>query len=85
MMNSRRLWATVALCLLVCLVMAFFVEQAQAAETTKGDKDLAKKRGISDSLANTKGKTEDDRMPSKFQMGIGIGSIFVAFIVVKFF
>lgn len=47
--------------------------------------DMASRQGIGGSLASgSKENKDDSRTPSKLQMGVGIGSCFVAFIVIKY-
>jgi hypothetical protein len=85
-MNVKKLLAAIALCAIVALFGGVLVESAhaqndsQAAKTV--DKDVATRRGVNDSLA--KGKiAEEGAGPNKTQMAIGIGSVVVMIIVVK--
>ena len=87
MMDAKRIFALCALLLIFCLAMGTFVELADAQQTgkkTQGlDKKLATKRGISDSLASGKDDEDTGDGPSRLQIGVGLGSFVVAYIVVK--
>lgn len=50
--------------------------------TTSADKNIAQKRGVSGALQTTKPEDESDG-PTKLQMAIGVGSIFVMIAVLK--
>ncbi|PCJ65038.1 MAG: hypothetical protein COA73_03155 [Candidatus Hydrogenedentota bacterium] len=83
-MNSKIIMAVV-LCVMLCVAMGAMSTEAfaQDSNATKAvDKDLANKRGISASLASGADDEESDG-PTKMQMGLGVGSIFVMIIVVK--
>lgn len=86
-MDSRKLVRIVAFAALLCFVLAVAVEIADAAAAekpavkTKGDASLAQKKGIAGSLG--KKELDESKKPSPLQMGIGIGSVFVAFAVIK--
>ncbi len=83
-MDSRKLVRYVAFAALMCFVLALAVEYAEAAAAkapTKGDAALAQKKGISGSLGNK--KTDESKKATPLQMGIGIGSVFVAIAVIK--
>lgn len=71
-MTKKPLLMTFALCVAVCLVLAVFVDLADAQGRSGIDKKEAEKKG-----------DKDSERPSKLQMGLGIGSIFVMIAVVK--
>ncbi|HUW61195.1 MAG TPA: hypothetical protein VMZ06_09325 [Candidatus Bathyarchaeia archaeon] len=77
-MGSRSVVRVAAFVALLCFVLALAVEYADAA---KGDQALAQKKGIAGSLGTK--KTDDSKKATKLQMMIGIGSVFVAFAVIK--
>ncbi|MDQ1258160.1 MAG: hypothetical protein QG656_2769 [Candidatus Hydrogenedentes bacterium] len=85
-MQRKRWVAALALCALLCLTILTFVDQAWAEKdgTSNLDKDMATKRGVSDSLASTEDKGDGKPTGASVpQMMIGIGSIFVMIAVVK--
>lgn len=87
-MNTRRLLALLGICAILCLSVALFTGEASAQDsssTKKMDQGKAQKRGVSGAL-ETRGDDdeEDDGRPSKLQMGVGIGSFFVMFAVMKY-
>ncbi len=78
----KRIVAALALCLFAGFATATFVDVASAAEkkSTKAmDKNKATKRGVKGALAESK----DKEGPSSLQIGVGVGSVFVAYAVVK--
>ena len=82
-MNWKKWAACLVLLAMVGVMILLVAEQAQAAKSTSGmDKELAGKRGVSDSLASPE-KKDDDKSPSKLQMFLGVASIFVMIAVVK--
>ncbi|MCX5769240.1 MAG: hypothetical protein NTZ09_03035 [Candidatus Hydrogenedentes bacterium] len=87
-MDTRRAVRIAALVVLLCFVLALAVEYADAAPAkagkavkAKGDQSLAQKKGISGSLGTK--KTDETKKATKLQMMIGVGSVFVAFAVIK--
>lgn len=101
LMNSKRVYAVVALTVVLCLSMMFFVDLVAAQDSEsksakKSDQSTASKQGVKQSLETpTKAvkrgadgriieDEEDSGRPSKLQMGIGFGSVFVMIAVVKF-
>lgn len=87
-MHAKRVLALCALVGIFCLATGTFVELVDAQKDTKQvqglDKGLATKRGISDSLTTkTKSEEEESTHPTRLQMGVGVGSFVVAYIVVK--
>ncbi len=85
-MKKKPLLITFAVCVALCLMLTVFVEPADAQDsdsTKKIDKKSAQKRGVSQSLADGKDKKKDGDGPTKLQMGLGIGSVFVMIAVVK--
>lgn len=98
-MNSKRVCVVVALAVILCFSMMFFVEQAAAQDSEsksakKSDQSTASKKGVAESLETpTKVRRgpdgrvlvdEEDDGVTKLQMVIGFGSIFVMLAVVKF-
>jgi len=77
-MNRKRLVLALMLCVLLCLIMAGAAEQARAAT---GDQDLASKTGTD--IFKRK-KDPEKKGASKLQMGVGIGSVIVMVIVMKY-
>jgi hypothetical protein len=84
-MDTRRAVRIAALVVLLCFVLALAVEYADAAPAkagkAKGDQSLAQKKGIAGSLGTK--KTDETKKATKLQMMIGVGSLFVAFAVIK--
>ena len=85
-MTIQKVLAILGLCAMACLAVGIFVDNAHAQGDSKAtkrvDKGIANKRGVSDSL-KTVNKDEAPKRATPVQMAIGIGSCFVAFIVVK--
>lgn len=75
-MNRPKLAKMAALVVLLCFTLALVTEYVEAA---KGDQAIAQKQGI----ALGEKKTDESKKPSKLQMAIGVGSLFVAFAVIK--
>lgn len=87
-MHAKRVLALCALVGIFGLATGTFVELVDAQKDTKQvqglDKGLATKKGISDSLTTkTKSEEEESTRPTRLQMGVGVGSFVVAYIVVK--
>lgn len=87
-MNVKRLLAIGALVGIFGLASGTFVELAHAQTDSKKvqglDKGLATKKGISESLSTKKGEEEEEGGgTTRLQMGVGIGSFAVAYMVVK--
>lgn len=83
-MTRKKLLAVLTLCAMMLLMVGLTSEAAYAqdsAATKSVDKNVANRRGVSDSLA--KKKEDDGKGPNKTQMAVGIGSIFVMIIVMK--
>ena len=84
-MDARRAVRIAALCIALAVVMCLVVNQAYAAKGvgggTGGDKSLASKTGMG-ALDGAKKETTG-KSPSKAQMMIGVGSLVVAIIVIK--
>ena len=84
-MNREKLLAVFTLCALMFCFFGLTMEAAHAqdnAATKSVDKNIANRRGVSDSLAKPK-KGEKGDGPTTTQKAIGIGSIFVMIIVMK--
>lgn len=87
-MSFKKVLAICALIGILCLATGTFVDLAHAQKDSKKvqglDKGLATKKGISDSLSTKKGEEEEEGGgTTRLQMGVGIGSFAVAYIVVK--
>jgi hypothetical protein len=83
-MYGKILFAIV-LCLVLCVAIGAMTTDAHAQDskqTKSFDKGAAGKKGVGASLASGDGE-DDGEGPSKLQMGLGVGSIFVMIIVVK--
>jgi hypothetical protein len=85
-MNWKLLLTIGMLCAVLCLSLALFTVDAEAQDSNNAknsDKDIAKKTGFADSLADGKDKDPGDG-PTKTQMWLGGGSCIVMWIVVKY-
>lgn len=83
-MTQKRFLALLTLCAVIAVFTGLTMETAQAQDskaTRTVDKNVANRRGVSDSLA--KKKEGEGGGATKTQMAIGIGSIFVMIIVMK--
>ena len=75
-------FATVVVCF-ICIGM--IGNEAYAQGTSSLEKDIASRKGVSGSLASGGKENKDaSRNPSRLQMGVGIGSCVVAFVVLKY-
>lgn len=83
-MNARPILLVLGLLVAFALFVGLTADTAFAQEKVNksADKNIAQKKGISGSLQTSKPEEEADG-PSKLQMGIGVGSIFVMIAVVK--
>jgi len=84
-MMGKRILALLALCVLMTLVLGISSDTALAQDNAKSknvDKSVATRKGVKGSLADGK-KDEEAEGPSKTQMAIGVGSIFVMIAVMK--
>jgi len=88
-MSVQKVLAILGLCAMLILCIGIFADIAQAqAKDPKNaaksvDKDLAKRKGVSGSLAKGKKDEEKPKKATPVQMGIGVGSIFVMIAVLK--
>ncbi|MFP4173592.1 MAG: hypothetical protein ACLFV4_11840 [Candidatus Hydrogenedentota bacterium] len=73
-MTTKKVFATLAVALLVCLMFGFVGEAAHA-------QDYMEQEGLG-GLAES-GGLDEEKMPEKWQMGLGLGSIFVMIAVLK--
>lgn len=80
-MTVAKVLAIAALCLVICLIMGVAV--TPAAAQGDGDKNLAQRKGVAGSLQTSAKPEGDKKGPSKLQMAVGVGSIFVMIAVVK--
>ena len=79
------LCAAVAVCFLVIgMIGNEAYAQAKPGGNTSVDRDIQSRRGVRESLTTSKDKEDDGKGPTKVQMGVGIGSCVVAFIVMKY-
>lgn len=78
--------AVVVCCFCIGMIGNEAYAQADSSSSKAIDKDLATKKGVSNSLASGKKDKDKDGAagPSKVQMGVGIGSCVVAFVVMKY-
>ena len=89
MLMTKRIFAVLGICAILCLPMFLFTTDAaaQSSDTDNSknlDKTQAQKQGVSGALATRPGETEKDpTSPSRLQMGVGIGSVIVMFAVMK--
>lgn len=74
-------WLRLLLAVLVIGLAFAFIAEPVMAQSSGFDKDIATKKGVSESLGNK--KFDEKKLPSKFKMGVGVGSIFVMIAVVK--
>ncbi len=86
-MTIQKVIAILGLCAILCLTIGIFVDNAHAQGDSKAtkrvDKGIAEKKGVAASLKTVKKGDEVPKRATPVQMAIGIGSCFVAFIVVK--
>ncbi|MFO7775122.1 MAG: hypothetical protein R6W89_04930 [Candidatus Hydrogenedentota bacterium] len=73
-MTKKKVLATLAVALFVCLMFGFVGETAHA-------QDYMEQEGLG-GLAES-GGLDQEKMPEKWQMALGIGSIFVMIAVLK--
>lgn len=88
-MSNRKLLHILACVVVLCMALTLFTDDAvaqgdkEADNRVRGaDKDLSQKRGF-EALSNAPVEG-GSKMPSKFEMGIGIGSVFVMIAVMKY-
>lgn len=67
----------------LCLSFALVADTAHAQESVaKGaDKEIASKKGVAQSLGNK--DIEEDKLPGKFEVGLGLGSCIAMVAVMK--
>ena len=88
-MVFKRVIAAMALVLALMMMVGVFVPAVDAQSkdkedfNRKNDKKLAQKEGVSGSLASSDDDEDTGEGPTKFQMGVGVASIFVMIAVVK--
>ena len=86
-MTARKILAIVGIFAVLCLFIGVFVDNAHAQgdsnATKRVDKGIAAKKGVAASLKTVKKGDELSKRATPMQMAIGVGSCFVAFIVVK--
>lgn len=80
-MTVTKLIVLGALCLVLCLAVGLIASPVHAQD---GDQNLAKRQGLKGALQTNAKKDEDGKDgPTKLQMAVGVGSIFVMIAVVK--
>ncbi len=91
-MSHKALLITMTILIAIGLALAFSGDAAAQAddqvtgdtkELKSTDKDLAQKKTVDDSLSNRKLGGDEAEGPTRFQMGLGVGSCFVMIAVVK--
>ncbi len=82
-MNTKRIILAIGILMTLALFLGLTVDKAfaQGKPNAGADKNIAQKRGLG-ALQTSKPEEEADG-PSKLQMGIGVGSIFVMIAVMK--
>jgi hypothetical protein len=80
-MDMNMIWRVGLLCVLVLIAFAMMSDMAYASESVTGDKDMATKKGVSESLGNK--KFDKDKLPSKTKIGFALGSVVAAVAVFK--
>ena len=84
-MNAKRFASICAICVIIVLSLTLFAAIADAQDSSgarSSDQKVGQKRGVSGALAED--KDDDGTGPSRLQMGVGIGSIFVMIGVMKY-
>lgn len=82
-MDGKKLLCAMALCLALCVALAMWTELAFAQRGELGmDKELATKKGVGGSLASK--EFDKNKMPGRWKISFGIGSIILAIAVVKY-
>ncbi len=87
-MTAKRMLGLCAALVVLCLAIGMMPDEVYAqndsAAANAVDKDRATKKGVRDSLADGRKKSDDEPgPPNKAQMAVGIGSFIVMIIVVK--
>jgi hypothetical protein len=85
-MKLSKWLALFGLCLIAFLAIGIDAPDAYAQDNNSikaNDKNSAEKFGVADSLASSDDEDDSDG-PSKLQMGLGLGSCAVSYIVLKF-
>ena len=86
-MTTKRIASICAICVIIALSLTLFAAIADAQDSSgakASDKKVAQKRGVSGALASSDDKDDDGTGPSRLQMGVGLGSIFVMIGVMKY-
>ena len=88
-MKTKRIAAICAICVIIALSLTLFAAIADAQDSSGAkstDKSVGQKRGVGGALTTRADDTKDDDTdgPSKLQMGVGVGSIFVMIGVMKY-
>ncbi len=82
-MDRKKVLCALALCVALCVALAMWTELASAQRGDLGmDKELATKKGVGGSLANK--EFDKNKLPGRWKISFGIGSIVLAIAVVKY-
>ncbi len=79
-MDTKSLLAVAVLCLVLCVAIAVFTEDASAQASA--DKELATKTGVGESLGTK--EFEEDKLPGALEVGLAVGSIIAMIAVIKY-
>lgn len=85
-MTAKTMLVLCAAVVFCCISIGMMANEAyaQGGSSKSIDKELSQRRGVSGSLASGKKDKGDSRNPTPLQMGVGIGSCVVAFVVLKY-
>lgn len=82
MMRSQRTLSIGVLCLLVFALFVLVAGQAAAQDdAVSGDKGMATKKGVGQSLGNK--EFDKEKLPGKLEIGLAVGSFIAMIAVVK--
>lgn len=87
-MTTQKLLALCTLCAILCLALGMFAHVAHAQNDSNAAKDFdkvtARKTTVGEALSTEEPTKKGDKSgPTPVQMAIGVGSVIVAIIVVK--
>lgn len=86
-MTLKRTLALCAALVVLCLTLGMLPDEAYAQSDSGSaqaiDRDLVTKQSVRDSMAGIEKEEDDDGGPSRTQMALGVGSVIVMIIVVK--
>ena len=81
-MNTKRIFSALMLLIFVCVMVGLVVDDALAQRSGASSGDTLERKGLSGLLQGKGG--DDDRAPTKFQKWLGLGSLVVAVLVIKY-